>query len=43
VSSVGLREAELGVKDLGRRTFDPFGVTEPILWLLQMHGYEVLG
>jgi hypothetical protein len=41
VSSVGLFENELGVKDLAKRTIAPFGVAEPFLWLLHMHGYEV--
>ncbi len=41
VSSVSLFENELGVKDLSRRTIAPFGVAEPFLWLLHMHGYEV--
>jgi len=41
LSSVSLHEHELGVKDLAHRNINPFGVTEPILWLLHMHGYEV--
>jgi hypothetical protein len=41
VSSVGLFENELGVRDLSKRTIAPFGVAEPFLWLLHMHGYEV--
>ena len=41
MSAVSLFEHELGVKDLERRTMAPFGVTEPILWLLHMHGYQV--
>jgi hypothetical protein len=41
VSSVSLFENELGVKDLSKRTIAPFGVAEPFLWLLHMHGYEV--
>ena len=41
VSSVSLFENELGIKDLSRRTIAPFGVAEPFLWLLHMHGYEV--
>jgi hypothetical protein len=41
VTPVGLEEGELGVEDLSRRTFAPFGVLEPILWLLHMHGYCV--
>ncbi|QEG25491.1 hypothetical protein GobsT_02170 [Gemmata obscuriglobus] len=41
VSSVSLFENELGVEDLSKRTIAPFGVAEPFLWLLHMHGYEV--
>lgn len=41
VSSVSLFENELGIKDLSRRTIAPFGVAEPFLWLLHMHGYEI--
>lgn len=41
VSSVSLFENELGIKDLSKRTIAPFGVAEPFLWLLHMHGYEV--
>jgi hypothetical protein len=43
ISSVGLFEHELGIKDLSRRTIAPFGVAEPLIWLLHMHGYEVFG
>ncbi|MBA4064725.1 MAG: hypothetical protein C0501_13620 [Isosphaera sp.] len=43
ISSVSLFEEELGEKDLARRTIAPFGVAEPILWLLHMHGYRVFG
>lgn len=43
VCSVNLFENELGVADLSRRSaIVPFGVAEPIVWLLHMHGYEVL-
>ena len=41
VSSVSLFENELGVRDLSSATIAPFGVAEPFLWLLHMHGYEV--
>ncbi len=41
VSSVNLFENELGVEDLSQRTIAPFGVAEPFVWLLHMHGYEV--
>lgn len=41
MSSVSLFEQELGEKDTNRRTVAPFGVCEPILWLLHMHGLEV--
>lgn len=41
ISSVSLFENELGVRDLSKRTIAPFGVAEPFLWLLHMHGYEV--
>jgi len=41
MSSVGLLENELGIRDLSRRTIAPFGVAEPLVWLLHMHGYDV--
>jgi hypothetical protein len=41
ISSVSLFENELGIKDLSKRTIAPFGVAEPFVWLLHMHGYEV--
>jgi hypothetical protein len=41
MSSVSLNEHELGVKDLSKRNIAPFGVSEPIMWLLYMHGYSV--
>jgi Double-GTPase 2 len=42
MSSVNLIEGELGVADLSKRSaILPFGVAEPIVWLLHMHGYEV--
>ena len=33
----------LGETDLSLRTISPFGLLEPMLWLLQMNGYPVLG
>jgi hypothetical protein len=42
LSSVSLMEHELGVKDLSKRNIAPFGVSEPVVWLLHMHGYLVL-
>ncbi|MDW8198311.1 MAG: hypothetical protein RMJ56_11985 [Gemmataceae bacterium] len=41
MTSVSLFENELGVRDLSKRTIAPYGVAEPFLWLLHMHGYEV--
>ena len=42
MSSVNLIESELGVADLSKRSaILPFGVAEPIIWLLHMHGYQV--
>ena len=41
MSSVSLNEHELGIKDLTKRNIVPFGVSEPILWLMHMHGYQV--
>jgi hypothetical protein len=41
MSSVSLFEHELGVRELERRTIAPFGVAEPMVWLLHMHGYQV--
>ena len=42
MTPVGMEESELGVEDLARRTFAPFGVLEPIQWLLHMRGYSIL-
>ena len=33
----------LGERDLTRRTIAPVGLIEPLLWLLHMNGYPVLG
>jgi hypothetical protein len=33
----------LGERDLTRRTIAPVGLLEPLLWLLHMNGYPVLG
>ncbi len=41
LSSVSLFEHELGQKDMRRRNMVPWGVAEPIMWLLHMHGYEI--
>ena len=41
VSAVGFTEDQLGIEDLSRRTFAPFGVLEPLLWLLHASGYRV--
>ena len=41
MSSVGLEEAELGIHELRERTIAAFGMIEPLLWLLHMHGYCV--
>jgi hypothetical protein len=41
MSSVSLFEHELGVRNLEERTMAPWGVAEPILWLMHMHGYDV--
>ncbi len=41
MSSVSLFEHELGVRNLEERTMAPWGVAEPIIWLMHMHGYEV--
>jgi hypothetical protein len=32
-----------GESDLSLRTISPFGMLEPLLWLLQMNGYPILG
>jgi hypothetical protein len=41
ISSIGLEGAEQGSDDHAARTITPFGVIEPLLWLLHMHGYVV--
>lgn len=41
LTPVGIEESELGIEDLDQRTFAPFGILEPILWLLHMHGYKI--
>lgn len=40
MSSVGLDGA--GEPDLAKRRFEPFGVLDPLLWLIQRSGYPVL-
>lgn len=42
LSSVNINEKELGQKKLELRKPAPFGVLEPLLWLIHMHGYSVL-
>ena len=42
MSAVGLEESELGNDSLEERQITPFGMLEPLLWLLHMHGYCVL-
>jgi hypothetical protein len=37
---VGL--TELGETDLSRRTIAPYGILDPLLWLLHMNGYPVM-
>jgi hypothetical protein len=39
ISVVGVEEGVLGRDDLHHT--DPFGVVEPVLWLLHMHGYRI--
>lgn len=33
---------ELGIEDLGQRTIQPYGILDPLMWLLHMNGYNVL-
>ena len=40
LTSVGF--GELGEPDRTKRTIKPFGIIEPVLWLLHMNGYKVL-
>jgi hypothetical protein len=40
LTPVGL--TELGVEDLGQRTIQPYGILDPLMWLLHMNGYNVL-
>jgi hypothetical protein len=40
MTPVGLNE--LGEKDLNKRTINPYGILEPLMWLLHMNGYPVL-
>ena len=42
MTAVGLHEEGLGVGDLTQREFEPFGLIEPLLWMLHMQGYCVL-
>lgn len=42
MSSVNLNIDEFGRVDASGRNPAPYGVVEPILWLLHMHGYNVL-
>ncbi|MFO0870544.1 MAG: hypothetical protein U0935_16575 [Pirellulales bacterium] len=39
LSSIGLHGA--GQPDFSQRLIDPYGVLEPVLWLLHMNGYQV--
>jgi hypothetical protein len=39
LTPVNIEPSELGIKRLADRSFHPFGVLDPILWLLHMHGY----
>jgi hypothetical protein len=39
ISVIGLEESVLGQDELHHT--DPFGVVEPVLWLLHMHGYRI--
>ncbi|MFO0870542.1 MAG: hypothetical protein U0935_16565 [Pirellulales bacterium] len=40
LTPVGL--TELGVDELGQRTIQPYGILDPLMWLLHMNGYRVL-
>jgi hypothetical protein len=42
MTSVSLRENELGVRDLKDRTISPYRILEPLMWLIHMNGYRVL-
>jgi hypothetical protein len=42
MTAVSFADDELGETDLTRRTIRPFGILEPLLWLLHMQGYVVL-
>lgn len=41
MSSVGITKDELGEEDITKRTRHPFGVLEPIFWLLHMQGFSI--
>ena len=40
LTPVGL--TELGERGLKDRTVEPYGILEPVMWLLHMNGYPVL-
>jgi hypothetical protein len=42
LSPISIEDHELGIEDLTQRSLIPFGVLEPIFWLLHMNGYCVL-
>jgi hypothetical protein len=42
MTAVNLVEAELGTRDFSKRTHQPFGILEPLLWLLERNGYRAL-
>jgi hypothetical protein len=42
LSPISIEDAEMGIDDLTQRTLNPFGVLEPVFWLLHMNGYCVL-
>lgn len=41
LTPVNIRKDEIGVEDLKERSYKPFGIQEPILWLLHLSGYCV--
>lgn len=41
LTPVNINKNEVGIED-SKRSFNPFGIMEPVLWLLHMRGYSVL-
>ena len=39
LTPISIDDAQLGIADISQRNLLPFGVAEPIYWLMHMNGY----